>query len=159
MKYASSPEKTSLSRSAGALPLRIRPSFQEMIGNRGHGLGTVQRSTPVKCTSGKTDGPLDGIKTKSDSKQELAQQLLDHLLGQYFRKSAVFRAFVSMASRSDEGSSIEWVQWWPELEKDVRLSIRPEMKAVYDSRCSELFTDSKKALRELFQQVCSSMFR
>ena len=38
---------------------------------------------------------------KSESKVELAQQLLDHLLGQYFKKSDTFRALLFAARRSD----------------------------------------------------------
>jgi hypothetical protein len=46
-----------------------------------------------------------------------------------------------------------WIQWWPELEKEVRLAIKPEMKAVYDSRCSDLFSSSKQGLQQLFGKV------
>lgn len=48
-----------------------------------------------------------------------------------------------------------WIQWWPELEKEVRLAIKPEMKAVYDSRCSDLFSSSKQGLQQLFGKVSS----
>jgi len=40
-------------------------------------------------------------RNSTESKMELAQQLLDHLLGQYFKKSGTFRALVSSAGRTD----------------------------------------------------------
>jgi hypothetical protein len=40
-------------------------------------------------------------RNSTESKMELAQQLLDHLLGQYFKKSDTFRALVSSVGRTD----------------------------------------------------------
>jgi len=41
------------------------------------------------------------LQNSNDNKIELAQQLLDHLLGQYFKKSGTFRALASAATRTD----------------------------------------------------------
>lgn len=70
----------------------------------------------------------------SNNKNALAQQLLDHLLGQYYKKSEKFRALLSAASCEGTTTDVVWIQWWPDLEREVRLAIKPEMKAVYDSR-------------------------
>jgi len=70
----------------------------------------------------------------SNNKNALAQQLLDHLLGQYYKKSKKFRALLSAASCEGTTTDVVWIQWWPDLEREVRLAIKPEMKAVYDSR-------------------------
>lgn len=41
------------------------------------------------------------LQNSNENKIELAQQLLDHLLGQYFKKSGTFRALTSAAIRAD----------------------------------------------------------
>ena len=46
------------------------------------------------------------LQNSNEKKIELAQQLLDHLLGQYFKKSGTFRALASAAIRADAPTDV-----------------------------------------------------
>lgn len=57
-----------------------------------------------------------------------------------------------MEEAGELGPRVAWLEWWLQLEKEVRGAIKPEMKAVYDTRCRELFMRSKLHLRALFDR-------
>ena len=96
---------------------RKREVDAEVIGRneQRHGSNHLNADS-IRSNAKATDEPHSGSASKlslggvqvtpmsrnsTESKMELAQQLLDHLLGQYFKKSGTFRALVSSAGRTD----------------------------------------------------------
>jgi len=79
------------------------------------------------------------------------------MLGQYFARSEGFRGLRDSEAESGPerepgrvNFQVVWLHWWSNLEKEVREAIKPEIKAVYDTRCSSLFYRSKLHFRSIF---------
>ena len=145
IKYLASPEKRQWTES-GRRRISDAVNTSSLITslNSSQALSLVNGSARIEGTAGH-----NGASEEPSGKRQLAQNMLDHLLGQYFRNSNTFCHLLT----PDDDAEVVWVQWWPVLEKEVRQAIKPEMKAVYDSRCSALFSNSKATLQECFRRA------
>ncbi|EKX45630.1 hypothetical protein GUITHDRAFT_108506 [Guillardia theta CCMP2712] len=75
-----------------------------------------------------------------------AMKMLDRMLGQYFIRSEEFQQLLV----PDSQTVIEWEDWWAKIERSVRREIKPEMKAVFEGRCRDLYSQTKTQIMRIF---------